>query len=73
MHDQTKEASGEKVLESWDDQSITFSTKGRKQKFTYPAKVLGPEVDQDQVHAEVAAELLEAFLQGYNCTFLAYG
>ena len=61
------------MLEGWDEHTITFNTKGRKQNFDYPTKILGPDINQDQVHVEIAAELLEAFLQGYNCTFVAYG
>lgn len=73
VHDSSKEQVGDRKLDSWTDNSVTFDVKGAKKGFNYMTKVLGPEVTQDQAHAEVSQSLLEAFLQGYNCTFLAYG
>lgn len=41
---------------------------------TYPFdKVFGPEADQTMVFNEVAENMLDEVLAGYNCTIFAYG
>ena len=73
VHAKDKEQVGDRTLANWTDQSITFDKKGTPVSFNYMNKVLGPDVDQAGAHEGVSAELLNAYLNGYNCTFLAYG
>lgn len=41
---------------------------------TYPFdKVFGPEADQTMIFKEVAENMLDEVLAGYNCTMFAYG
>lgn len=64
---------GDRTLSKWTDKSVSFDKKGSDVSFDYMTRTLGPEVDQAQAHEAVSAELLNAYLNGYNCTFLAYG
>ena len=73
VHSRDLEQVGDRSLGNWTDKSVTFDKKGTNVSFDYMTKVLGPEVDQPQAHEGVSAELLNAYLNGYNCTFLAYG
>ena len=52
---------------------MTFDKKGKKVSYNYMDRVLGPEVDQAEAFTGVSEELLDAFMNGYNCSFLAYG
>ncbi|KAL5511327.1 hypothetical protein ACEPAH_4543 [Sanghuangporus vaninii] len=48
------------------------STPSRKQTFAFD-QVHGPETSQYDLYKETAAPLLSRFLEGFNCTILAYG
>ena len=72
-HTIDKNEATDKQLIGWDNNTLQFKYLGREKEFTYPKKVLGPEVGQEQAFNEVGAELLDAFMEGYNCTLLAYG
>ncbi|RXK42315.1 hypothetical protein M231_00305 [Tremella mesenterica] len=51
----------------------TYAANGASTK-TYPFdKVFGPEADQTMVFNEVAEDMLNEVLSGYNCTIFAYG
>lgn len=45
---------------------------GSEHCFTYDA-VFGPESRQDELFGELARPLLDSFMNGFNCTILAYG
>ena len=72
-HTIDKNEATDKQLTGWDNNTLKFKYLGRDKEFTYPEKVLGPEIGQEEAFNEVGAELLDAFLEGYNCTLLAYG
>lgn len=48
------------------------SAANKKQAFTFD-NVINPETGQYQVYATTAEPLLARFLEGFNCTILAYG
>ncbi|OCB86667.1 kinesin [Sanghuangporus baumii] len=48
------------------------STPSKKQTFAFD-QVHGPETSQYDLYKETAAPLLSRFLEGFNCTILAYG
>ncbi|EJD02223.1 kinesin [Fomitiporia mediterranea MF3/22] len=48
------------------------STPSKKQTFAFD-QVHGPETSQFDLFRDTAAPLLSRFLEGYNCTILAYG
>lgn len=45
---------------------------GPEHCFTFDS-VFGPETGQQEVFETLARPLLETFINGYNCTILAYG
>lgn len=45
---------------------------GRDRRFTFD-HVFGPDASQAQLYEECVSELMEACLEGYNATVLAYG
>mmetsp|Transcript_12820 Transcript_12820/g.20344 ORF Transcript_12820/g.20344 Transcript_12820/m.20344 type:complete len:438 (-) Transcript_12820:301-1614(-) len=77
-HDQNGEAVS-KSLKGWDETSVELGTEYMfstgSNKYTFPKKVLGPQVDQQVVFDSIMPELVEDFTQpgGTNVMFFAYG
>ena len=69
------EGASSKRLVGWDQDkgSVTVESAGRQEVYSYPDAVVGPEVGQQTSYDMLMGGLLEKFLAGYNCTFIAYG
>lgn len=63
----------DKFIVGWDKTQITMNWMTKVEKFKYPDLVIGPEVGQEDTFDEIMPEMMDKFLAGYNCTFLAYG
>lgn len=70
-----REQVGDKKLHSWDESKLTVHDNQTKknQKFTYPAAIVHPEHDQEETYQAIMPDMIESFLQGFDCTFMAYG
>lgn len=62
-------------MESWTEDEVTIgdTRTGKLQKYKYPIKVIGPEKTQEETYNGLMPDLVEAFLDGYNAMYFAYG
>ena len=63
----------DKRLVDWNREQVVAECAGRREAFKYPDLVLGPEAGQQETFDQVMPGLIDSFLAGYNCTFIAYG
>jgi hypothetical protein len=54
------------------DESSKSVVLARQRQFTFD-NIYGPEASQEQLYTECVSELVDACLEGYNATVLAYG
>mmetsp|Transcript_37507 Transcript_37507/g.68552 ORF Transcript_37507/g.68552 Transcript_37507/m.68552 type:complete len:435 (-) Transcript_37507:135-1439(-) len=65
----------EKWLHGWTDTAVTLADARSKTDYTFPKRVLQPEVTQNEVYETMLPEFVEAFtaMGGHNVLFFAYG
>jgi len=66
---------GYKKLEGWSEEEVMIGDvrSGKLQKYTYPIKVIGPEKSQQETYDGLMPDMVDAFLDGYNAMYFAYG
>ena len=72
LNTKEKQDGSKNLLHSTENTVYLTKNKDEKKNFTYD-HVFDQEQNQEQIFKEIGGQLVEQFLEGYNCTVFAYG